>query len=136
MAERRVAQQRSGGAPMPAAAPKGFVPPARRRPPMWHATLPLEALAPGALRRVVVAGRPVLLVRTAGGTVRACDAVCPHKYGPLEDGEVDGERLTCPLHAAAFDLATGAPEPGCEWAGRLPVFETRVRDGAVEVRLG
>lgn len=102
---------------------------------MWHATVPVEALAPGVLRRVVVAGRPVLLVRTEDGAVRACDAVCPHKYGPLEDGEVAGGLLACPMHTAAFDLATGAPAPGCEWAGRLSVFEVRVEGGAVQVRL-
>ncbi len=34
-------------------------------------------------------------------------AVCPHKGGPMADGQIDGRVVLCPLHLNAFDLTTG-----------------------------
>ena len=39
--------------------------------------------------------------------VRVVDAVCPHRGGPLADGQTDGRQVLCPLHLTAFDLETG-----------------------------
>jgi nitrite reductase (NADH) small subunit len=41
---------------------------------------------------------------------------CPHKGGPLSQGIVHGDRVTCPLHAWQVELPTGevvAPDKGC-----------------------
>src|SRR6187397_258115 len=41
---------------------------------------------------------------------------CPHKGGPLSQGIVFGERVACPLHGWAIQLADGcatAPDEGC-----------------------
>jgi nitrite reductase/ring-hydroxylating ferredoxin subunit len=32
---------------------------------------------------------------------------CTHKQGPLSDGELDGEVVTCPYHGAQFNVCTG-----------------------------
>ena len=32
---------------------------------------------------------------------------CTHKRGPLSDGELDGEVVTCPYHGAQFNVCTG-----------------------------
>src|SRR5437660_9395385 len=32
---------------------------------------------------------------------------CTHISGPLNEGELDGEVLTCPWHGAQFDVRTG-----------------------------
>ena len=58
---------------------------------------------------------------------------CPHKGGPLSQGIVHGESVTCPLHSWKISLADGqaqAPDVGC--AVR---FEVKVEDGYVHLAL-
>jgi nitrite reductase/ring-hydroxylating ferredoxin subunit len=43
-----------------------------------------------------------------GGSLRVCDAACPHLAGPLVEGRVAGAEVRCPWHGHRFDLATGA----------------------------
>ncbi len=72
--------------------------------------------------------------RTAQDGVFALRDSCPHKGGPLSQGIVHGESVTCPLHGWQIGLADGharAPDVGC--AQRFPV---RVQDGAVYIDLG
>ena len=76
----------------------------------------------------------VLLVRREDG-VAATQGHCAHKFTALAEGAFGEGRITCPLHGACFDLATGAPLPGQEWAGRLEVYPTRVEAGRVWVGL-
>jgi nitrite reductase/ring-hydroxylating ferredoxin subunit len=99
----------------------------------WHAVLPLEEV-PQGLTPVEVGGEMVLLVRIGDG-LHACSATCPHKFTALADGTLAPGRLTCPMHDATFDLASGRPFPGQEWAGNLPIFPLRVREGVVEVQV-
>jgi nitrite reductase/ring-hydroxylating ferredoxin subunit len=93
-----------------------------------------EDVAEG-LTAFAVGDETVLLVRI-GEALHACAATCPHKFTALSDGTLaPGGLLTCPLHAATFDLSSGRPFPGQEWAGNLPIFPVRVRDGVVEVQV-
>ena len=96
--------------------------------------MPLSDL-PQGMTDVEVAGELVMLVRT-GDTVHACAATCPHKFTLLSAGHLADGLLTCPMHAATFDLSSGRPLPGMEWAGNLPVYPLRVNDdGVVEVQV-
>ncbi len=99
---------------------------------VWLPAVADDDVAPGVCVEALVGDEPVLLIRTPRGLF-ACAAYCPHKAMHLEEAEVEGDKLTCPLHAATFDLATGTPEEETDWAGRLPVFATRVTDGTIEV---
>lgn len=99
----------------------------------WHAVADLDDV-PEGLTPVEVAGETVLLVRIGEG-VHACSATCPHKFTALSDGTLAPGRITCPLHAATFDLSSGRPFPGSEFAGNLPIYPLRIRDGVVEVQL-
>src|SRR5438045_506379 len=74
----------------------------------------------------------VLLVR-GGDRVQATQGHCSHKFTSLAEGSFAGGRVTCPLHGACFDLATGAPLADQAWAGRLEVYPVRVEDGRVLV---
>ena len=41
---------------------------------------------------------------------------CPHRNGPLSQGIVHGNRVTCPLHNWVIDLESGeatGPDEGC-----------------------
>jgi nitrite reductase/ring-hydroxylating ferredoxin subunit len=60
----------------------------------------------GTARQVTVNGRTVALFNV-NGTFYALDDTCPHAGGPLSEGDVEGEEVTCPWHAARFDLTTG-----------------------------
>ncbi len=59
-------------------------------------------------RAVVTVGEErVALVRVEGRLYALGDA-CPHRGGPLSEGDLDGHLLHCPLHAWPFDVRTGA----------------------------
>ncbi|GGG10025.1 nitrite reductase NAD(P)H small subunit [Rhodococcoides trifolii] len=90
-------------------------------------------LTPGEGRTYVVGGRQIAVFLLGDGTVRAMDALCPHKGGPLADGQIDGKVVMCPLHQYQFSLADG----GCtsEGIASVDVYEAAVVDGQVSVRL-
>jgi nitrite reductase (NADH) small subunit/3-phenylpropionate/trans-cinnamate dioxygenase ferredoxin subunit len=64
-------------------------------------------LAPGSGTTVDVEGQRIALFN-AQGTFYAIDDTCPHRGGPLGEGELDGTMVTCPWHGATFDVQTGA----------------------------
>jgi nitrite reductase/ring-hydroxylating ferredoxin subunit len=76
---------------------------------------------------------PALVVRL-DGRLCAIAAVCSHAGGALEDGNLDGAVVTCPLHGACFDLGSGKVLHGPATFSQ-PVFEVRERRGTVELRL-
>ncbi|MGW0045022.1 Rieske (2Fe-2S) protein [Rhodococcus sp. NPDC003348] len=90
-------------------------------------------LTPGEGRTYVVDGRQIAVFLLADGTVRAMDAVCPHRAGPLADGQIDGAVVTCPLHQYAFRFDTGACTT--DTVAPVRVYPAEVRDGAVLVRI-
>jgi len=50
----------------------------------------------------------VAVFRTGPADVCATSNTCPHKGGPLVEGIVHDQKVTCPLHNWVFDLNTGA----------------------------
>ncbi len=60
----------------------------------------------GTAQRVVVDGTEVLLCN-AEGTIYAVEDVCTHDGAPLDQGELEGDRIICPRHGATFDVRTG-----------------------------
>ena len=70
----------------------------------------LDDLAPCSVRRFVIAGIPVAVVRI-DDDVYAIGDVCSHANVSLSDGEVDADERTleCWKHGSAFSLETGEP---------------------------
>ena len=101
--------------------------------PQWHAVMALDDL-PQGMTDVEVGDQLLLLVRQ-GDAVHACSGTCPHKFTLLSGGQLANGQLTCPLHAATFDLSSGKPLPGMEWAGNLPLYPVRINGGVVEVQV-
>jgi nitrite reductase/ring-hydroxylating ferredoxin subunit len=62
---------------------------------------------PGEGRVVEVGARTVALFNV-GGRYYAIDNVCPHRGGPLGEGDLDGSVVSCPWHAWRWDVTTGA----------------------------
>ncbi len=81
------------------------------------------ALPVGGRTLVPFAGREVALF-DVGGVVYALDNCCPHRGGPLSEGDLQGSVVYCPLHAWDFDLKTGvsAGVPGA----KVQAFRVRV----------
>ncbi len=55
---------------------------------------------------VEVDGEPVCLAKVSGNVYAFTDT-CTHIGGPLDEGDLDGEVLTCPWHGAQFNVCTG-----------------------------
>ena len=63
-------------------------------------------LAPGTAKVVEVEGQSIALFNVAG-TFHAIDNTCTHVGGPLGEGELAGDVVTCPWHGAKFNVRTG-----------------------------
>lgn len=74
--------------------------------PEFYEAADIDDLDEGALLGVEVDGEPVCLARV-NGEICAFTDNCTHISGPLCDGELDGEVLTCPWHGAQFNVRTG-----------------------------
>jgi nitrite reductase (NADH) small subunit len=113
-----------------------------------HNAGPLSDFPPGS-HKVVHLGRVEVGIFNVDGTLHALPNVCPHQFGPLCEGTVngttacsaatnwqfawvrDGEIVTCPWHGIEFDITTGVSLV----TSRLKVrtYPVRVEDGQVVV---
>jgi nitrite reductase (NADH) small subunit len=66
-----------------------------------------KEVSPGTGKTVEIEGRSIALFNLAG-TYHAIDNTCTHVGGPLGEGDVNGETVTCPWHGAKFNITTGA----------------------------
>ena len=73
--------------------------------------------------KVVGVGETKVLLIRRGDTVHALQGLCPHKGVPLDKGIVDGNRIVCGIHRAAFDIGSGevVEPPACESLARYDV---------------
>ena len=71
----------------------------------------------------------IALFRTDEEEVFAVSNTCPHKQGPLNEGIVHGQSVTCPLHNWVFDLNTGEAQGADE--GKIETYPVMIEDGRV-----
>jgi nitrite reductase/ring-hydroxylating ferredoxin subunit/uncharacterized membrane protein len=98
----------------------------------WTAVIRADQVPEGGTAKATVEGRNVLLYKKSG-RVHAMEDTCTHAGGPLSEGKIEGDVVTCPWHGSQFRLTDGAVlrSPACFPQLRL---ETRNRAGQVEVR--
>lgn len=75
----------------------------------------------------------IAVFRASDDQVFAIKNACPHRGGPLSEGIVHGNTVTCPLHNWKINLESGealAPDEGC-----ANVFPAKVEDGIVFLSL-
>jgi nitrite reductase/ring-hydroxylating ferredoxin subunit len=99
----------------------------------WKPVADEADLEGAAMKRVEVDGEPALVTRAANGRVCAIAARCSHLGGPLDEGERDGDVVTCPWHGSQFDVCTGEVVAGPAVFPQ-PVYESRVSAGRIELR--
>jgi len=90
-------------------------------------------LAPDQAKKVEVNGKTIALFNL-GGSYYAIDNTCTHRGGPLSEGDVEGQVVTCPWHGAKFRIATGEllGSPG---RGPVRSYPSRVNGQDVEIEL-
>ncbi|WP_170575638.1 nitrite reductase small subunit NirD [Ruegeria atlantica] len=71
----------------------------------------------------------IAVFRTAEAEVFAATNSCPHKGGPLSEGIVHGQSVTCPLHNWVFDLNSGEAQ-GTD-SGRIDTYPVRLEGGRI-----
>jgi nitrite reductase/ring-hydroxylating ferredoxin subunit/uncharacterized membrane protein len=86
-----------------------------------------------SMHRVDAAGEAILVTRSTAGEVCAIADTCSHFGGPLSAGEREGDVVVCPWHASRFNVCSGEVEGGPAVFPQ-PRFETRAREGKIEVR--
>ncbi len=93
-----------------------------------YALGPVDQIPVGEGRAFEVAGEQVAVFRLRDGSLRALSAVCPHRGGPIADGQIDHRIVLCPLHLNAFELDTG-----CSTTGEQPLrrFDVTVVDDQI-----
>jgi nitrite reductase (NADH) small subunit len=86
----------------------------------------------GQGKMVVVHGRHVALFRL-GDEFYALDNMCLHRGGPLCDGLIDSDVVTCPWHGWSYEIKTGTmvqdPRVG------VSKHEVKIEEGAISIRL-
>ena len=64
-------------------------------------------LPPGTAKAVESGGKTIALYNV-DGNVFATTNTCPHRGGPLGEGELASEVITCPWHGFQYNVKTGA----------------------------
>ena len=101
----------------------------------WARVCAAADLPPGSSKTGYVRGEQVV-VFNIDGRLYALEAHCPHANAPLaEEGQVHGTILTCSRHGSQFDLAHDCAVVRGP-ASRAPaVYDAKVEDGGVLVRI-
>ena len=87
---------------------------------------------PGAGTTVDAAGRTLGLFNV-DGALYAVDNTCPHRGGPLGEGDLEGAIVTCPWHGWRYDVTTGTRDG--DPVVRVACYPVTVEDGAAYVDL-
>ena len=76
------------------------------------------------MRLVMAGGERVVLIRI-GDDYYAVGWLCSHAFGMLQEGELHGYEVQCPIHQGRFDVRSGQPtrEPPEE---PIPTYSVRV----------
>jgi nitrite reductase/ring-hydroxylating ferredoxin subunit len=84
--------------------------------------------------KLVNAGGQEIAVFKLGEEYYAIENTCPHAGGPLGEGEVGGDVVTCPWHASRFNIKTGevVTPPARQGVKSFPV---RIMGSDIEVEI-
>lgn len=90
-------------------------------------------IAAGQAKLVETGGRRIA-VFNIDGSFYAVDDTCPHRGGPLSEGFVQGDEVTCPWHGARFKVTSGEVL-GPPAARGVASYPTRVQGSDVEIEI-
>jgi nitrite reductase/ring-hydroxylating ferredoxin subunit len=97
----------------------------------FETVLKTSDLQPGNMKLTKL-GATEILIANLDGRFCAFSNICPHDEAPLEEGELEGDVLTCPWHFTRFNVRTGEVIDGIT-DEPISVFEVRVDGDDVQV---
>lgn len=97
----------------------------------FKSVLKTSDVAPGEMKLVDLDGTEVV-VANVDGAFCAFGNLCPHEDGPLVEGELDGDIVTCPWHFTEFNVRSGEVVEGVTDES-IPVFEVRVEGDDIQL---
>lgn len=65
-----------------------------------------DEVPPGTIREFQLDGKTVAIANV-NGKFSVINNVCLHRGGPLGEGELNGQVVTCPWHGWQYDVTTG-----------------------------
>jgi len=92
----------------------------------------LTDIPQGECRTVEVNGRQLGLFNV-DGKIHCLDNTCVHQGGPLGEGMVDGNIVTCPWHGWQYDVTTGVSPVNP--AAKVEIFNCKVEGDAILVEI-
>src|SRR5690242_2136518 len=71
-------------------------------------------------------GKIEIAIFNIGGTFHAISNICIHKGGPLSDGILEGDIITCPWHGWKYSVKNGkSPHEGGDSISSYPVYVSK-----------
>ena len=89
-----------------------------------------EDVPEGQGKIVQVNGKDIALFNV-GGEFYAVDNTCVHQGGPLGEGSLEGDIVTCPWHAWKYNVKTGV-SPVNPMA-KVTVYEVKVEEDKIKI---
>jgi nitrite reductase/ring-hydroxylating ferredoxin subunit len=72
-----------------------------------------------------------IAVWNVNGNFYAFQSVCPHRGGPVGEGEMEGNVITCPWHGWSFDVTTGVSP--INPAAKLTCYQVQLEGDQIKV---
>ena len=107
--------------------PKGVTPPEG-----FEVVLHKNTLEMNEVTQVIVAGTAIAIARTEDGFF-AIENTCPHADGPMSDGWIEGNQISCPYHGWTFNLRDGSCTTNPDSC--LQTYDLQVLDEAICVMI-
>jgi len=98
----------------------------------FTAAVAVAEVPDGTPTKIMFGTTSVVLVRR-GDVVHALKETCSHAGGPLSEGELRGDTITCPWHFSTFQLADGSVVHGPA-SSRQVSYRARINGGQVELQ--
>lgn len=82
---------------------------------------------------VVETNGKCLAVFNVDGAFHVTDNMCLHRGGPLGEGDLEGDTVSCPWHGWEYNVKTG--HCGNNPASNIRPYETVVEDDEIKIEL-
>jgi 3-phenylpropionate/trans-cinnamate dioxygenase ferredoxin subunit len=86
----------------------------------------IEKIPKGKMIKVEAKATEILLANV-GGNIYAIDNICSHEGCGLNEGNLDGYIITCPCHAAKYDIRTGNGQKDTPWGSGQQSFKVKIQ---------